>query len=84
METHLKLPQPIFALVSLLLAEREVDKVSLFLLHRTKWNHVLVHLAEVVSRVLILTGTQTLFVRSKKSCSVTVTVVGTRTNLVVL
>ena len=58
--TYLALSQPLFPLVRFLLAECELDQFSVAILRRAERDHVLAHLLEVVSRVVIRARTQPL------------------------
>lgn len=58
--THLKLPEPFLPLISFLFTKGQVDKLFVAVLSGSKWNHVLLHMAEILSSVGVTTGTQTL------------------------
>ena len=58
--TYLKLAQPIFTIVRLLLTEGQVNQLTFLLLDRGEGNHVLVHLAEVLPSIFVFARTQTL------------------------
>lgn len=58
--TYLELAQPILTIVRLLLTEGQVNQLTLLLLDRGEGNHVLVHLAEVLSGIFVFACTQTL------------------------
>lgn len=60
MKTYLQSAQPLLTVVRLLLAEGQLDQVTLTMLNGAKGNHVLVHSIEVLSRVFIFARTQTL------------------------
>lgn len=57
---YLQLSEPLFTVVSLLLAERQVDQCPLFFLYSRERDHVLVHLTEIVPSIRVLTCSQTL------------------------
>ena len=58
---RLELLEPLFTLVRLLLAERELDQLFVAVLGRGEGDHVLLHVAEVVPRVFVFARTETLF-----------------------
>lgn len=60
MDAYLELAQPVLTLVSFLLAERHVDQRPIIILHFGKRDHVGRHVAEVLFRVFICAGTQSL------------------------
>jgi hypothetical protein len=59
-KTHSKLSKPVLTVVCLLLAERQLNEVAVPILRRTKWDHVLCHVREVVTGVRILARSEAL------------------------
>lgn len=51
MRTHSEVSQPILAVVRLLLAKRQINELTLTILRRAEWDHVLCHVREVVASV---------------------------------
>lgn len=58
---YFELTKPFFTLISFLLAEGQLDELAVPILRRTERNHVLPHVAEVVSSVGVLACTKTLW-----------------------
>ena len=57
---YLELAEPLFPLVSLFLAECKLYEFLIAVLSRGKWNHVLLHIAEVVTSVGVAACSKTL------------------------
>lgn len=57
---HLELPQPFFAVVSLLLTEGKFDEFAVTFLGGREGDHMLPHIAEIISGVRILARSKTL------------------------
>lgn len=58
--TDLELTEPFFPLVSFFLAECEVDEFLITVLRFGKWDHMLRHVAEVVSSIGVFACSKTL------------------------
>ena len=58
--TYLELTKPLLPIICLLLAERKLNQFSITLLRGAERDHVLAHLLEVVSRIVVRARTQTL------------------------
>lgn len=58
--TNLVLTKPLLTIVRFLLAESEVNKIMITLSYSTERDHMLAHVLEVGSRVLVSTRTETL------------------------
>lgn len=54
-DQYLKFTQPFFAIIGLLFAEREINKVPVTGLCDSKWDHMLRHVAEIISSIRVQT-----------------------------
>ena len=58
--TYLELTKPLLPIVRLLLAERKLDQLMVTVLSGGEGDHMALHVAEVVSGILVFARTQTL------------------------
>ena len=58
--THPEVSQPLFTVIRLLLAKREIDELTVTILRRAERDHVLCHVREVISSIRVLACPETL------------------------